>query len=555
MSNPFLTAFNNNNSNTNNNNSSSNNNPFNVLNINTNSNNNNNSNNIFSVLNNNSNNNNNNPFTSLNKNNNITNNNANNNNVFSALGKDNNNTNNIINNSNNSPFTVVNNNNNTTNNNNNNTNTNSNNNQNLFSNFLSQNNNNNNSNNNNGNNNNNNNIFSGNGSTVSFGINNSQNQNNSNTNNDQNKNIFNQSSNNNIKNNNISSSNNNRNNNQKKEPNNIFYTQSNNIINGEKNKSKKQDDKNDPIGNFLGEKKDLISAKKEYEEYEKKNILYKTCSEIVNEFRNTLNSQKEDFKKCSSNTRMVENILSEIIKNTSYNSKQCIQLEKNYDKLNSEFSSQIEKYYTLEKNIMINDEKISQPLQLKLEGRNNISAINNFNGINNNSKNIVSINNINVNEKLKQNFLFFSELQKTIDSVNKLDNNLILISKNLNKDNSFPKQVNNKNLQKSNDEGVWIERAGAKLYIKQKDIDNIMCDCYNSICDINNMQNEFDNKYEILKKTLTNVMNKKSENRNGNFLNNLNNFENNDGFRRNENFNNLINSNNNSMINGNVYYK
>ena len=59
--------------------------------------------------------------------------------------------------------------------------------------------------------------------------------------------------------------------------------------------------------------------------------------------------------------------------------------------------------------------------------------------------------------------------------------------------------------EKLNDDknGFWIEKADdKKIFVNQKEMNSILSECYVGLISLKNMQETFDSKYELIKKTL-----------------------------------------------------
>ena len=180
----------------------------------------------------------------------------------------------------------------------------------------------------------------------------------------------------------------------------------------------------------------------------------------------------------------------------------------------------------------------------------------------NNRKNNININFNSLNRtNFDENFSCYKDVKETCEKVKKIDNDLMLISNSIIKNEN---NIINKNKEmyeiyqeknKYNDEyyfnnkiknefsGVWLERNSEnKIYMDQNIMNNLLSDCYNGLNNLKYAQDEFEFKYDKLKNKLINKINEnnnisvKSRDK----YNNISNIN---------NFNNInINSNNNNIM-------
>jgi hypothetical protein len=156
----------------------------------------------------------------------------------------------------------------------------------------------------------------------------------------------------------------------------------------------------------------------------------------------------------------------------------------------------------------------------------------------NNYNNISTIKSKSFEEKNK----FYTDLIETSEKVKKIDNNINTIWNSLNKNeenkNDFfltdyenERQKENDNIKRNNNkifridnnliindnlDGIIIERneldKKKKIYVEQKDINNIFTECYNGLYGLKCMQDEFDIKYERLKNSLIKKIDESNDN-------------------------------------------
>ena len=232
------------------------------------------------------------------------------------------------------------------------------------------------------------------------------------------------------------------------------------------------------------EKEELFrfSECSELKEYEKSSMLNKTNIEIIEELKSMLFSQKEKYNKCAKNTRIIENKINNMIKERKEASKS-----------------------------MENNEKKSLEL---------FERINNLNKQSQNLENEISQRNNNINDALKQfknyamnnisilfdqsNFEKFNYIDDMIDASKKcsiIENNITYTKDNL--DNKRKKIASYNSRDKADNNGIWIERDSKEIFITQYEMSSLLNECYEQLTNLNQMQDSFNSKYELLKQTLT----------------------------------------------------
>jgi hypothetical protein len=365
---------------------------------------------------------------------------------------------------------------------------------------------------------------------------------------------------------------------EKKESSNIFLAQSNNILkklnnnvnankdenninNIDESKNKieniaKNDEENQKasefINNLLAEDK-FVYTEKEQINFEKAQLSYKLNEEIVNELKSMLYSQKEKFKKCVENTRLLEERYHQLTKINEKKARDSMDNLIKYEKIISELNLLSENSNSLKQILSIKTDIMGDALEY-LKKNNNYNTKNTF------------AQTVDIDDSSS----LYSELKNTSGKLRKIDNDLKVITNTMHKNekniidrsyNIYDKNnINNIiiNGQGINDDtaGVWIERENIrdKIYIEQKDMDNLFNDCYNGLNNFRSEQEEFDMKYDLLKSKLIDKINQ-NNNKNTNLRNN------NDNSKYNiiNNINNNINNNNiniipnNIMINNNAF--
>jgi hypothetical protein len=347
---------------------------------------------------------------------------------------------------------------------------------------------------------------------------------------------------------------------EKKEQRNIFLDQSNNILNkmnndintnknNEKNKinlnnkeesranfllddvsqiinnsEKKEDKKIDEFIKNLFEEDNLVCSDKQMKEYQKNKLSTQTGEEILNDLKSALYSQKEQFLYYTKYTRMIEEKFYEICKKSKEVSENGLQIKNKINTLSSKENQISENTKLLEENIFKKNKNISEALDYLLKNSN---ANNNIDYLR--------------REDFENHISFFNELKETSNKVRNIEDDLNIISNNMDKsaqnlndkekifyDNyTNRKNVSNNELYSFNDntdEGVWIERNNIenKVYVTQKEMNEIFNDCYSGLNSLIGEQDEIDKKCDKLKRKLLEKINKKNKNL-GNYSQNINN--------------------------------
>lgn len=319
-----------------------------------------------------------------------------------------------------------------------------------------------------------------------------------------------------------------------------------NILNP--NPEKKEKSKvNEFINSLLAEDK-LIFPEKEKKEYEKNQLSFKLNEEICEEFKDMLYNQKEKFEKFSSNARIIDKKFLSLINKMKNNASESLNNEIRFRNLFEKIKSTEKTVSNLKSNMNQKDKAISKGLDFL---KKNLFINNNYN---NNSLTLVKNNNL--EEKIK----FFDDLNETADKIRSIDNNLNIIWNALNKNEKNSNEINfidtdkeyenknkikninfilnnninkllleNNNFEKNNIilnndiDGVFLERDNIDnidnknsnkqiLYIEQEDINNLFTECYDGLYCQKCIQDEFDNKYNILKNKLIDKINQSNNN-------------------------------------------
>ena len=238
-----------------------------------------------------------------------------------------------------------------------------------------------------------------------------------------------------------------------------------------------------------------LSNAKELEEFEKNQMLYKTNSEILDEFKRMLFNQKAKYKQCGQNTRKFEQKLMGLIEITQTNAIIAKQNEKKGQKI-------IEKINTID--------YLSKNLE---------NIITNFNDrLNENlipfRDNIMNCDKYLLNENNSEKFKFYENVDQIADKCYLIENAVNEAEQNFFKKE---KEIGDKNKNDNND-GILIEKNNKKIFINQNEMNNLFSECYDGLANLKNMQDNIDKQYELLKAKLI-----KSNKNNYNINYNMNN--------------------------------
>ena len=280
------------------------------------------------------------------------------------------------------------------------------------------------------------------------------------------------------------------------------------------------------INNLLSEDK-IIFSEKEKEEYEKNQLSFKKNEEILDEFKNMLDNHKEKYTKSVSNMRLFDKKFINLINNIKINAAESLNNEMKYKKLMEKIKITETKFTNLKINMTNKDKTITDALDYLKKKMNNYN-------------NLTTIKTQNFEENNK----FYKDLNETSEKIKKIDNNINIIWNSLNRkeenknelfdisdekqrenyinninniDNYKLHRINNNIILNNKMDGIILERNELdkikKIYVEQKDLNNIFTECYDGLYGLKSIQDEFDIKYERLKNSLI----KKIDERNVNF--------------------------------------
>ena len=335
---------------------------------------------------------------------------------------------------------------------------------------------------------------------------------------------------------------------EKKEELNVFLAQSNQILN-KSNNNKEQNQNNNQIKNSIqpqisknnnnnnniniikpildkngnSKAKDfinnlfvddtLIFSENERKDFEKNQLSYKLNEDIVDEFKTMLFNQKERFEKFVHNERIYEQRYTNLVNNINKNSNELLNNGIKMKKLSEKIKSVESKYTDLNLKMTNRDKAVTRAINYIEKNLNNGNSLSIMK-----SKNFV------------EKYGFYKEMGETSDKIESINKNLNTSWNSICKIEDNKKVTDfiyNEELEKRkirmnnfNMDSIVIERneldIKKKIYVEQNDIDNIFNECYEGLYSLKRMQDEIDNKYNLLKNKLI-----------------IKNYENNDNIKRN----------------------
>lgn len=321
----------------------------------------------------------------------------------------------------------------------------------------------------------------------------------------------------------------------------LSRSQNNNNSEGNNLNINKENNRADEfINNLFAEEKSVL-ADNRFSGYQISQINSQLLEEIINDFKNSLFSQKEEFKESVKNTRISEENFIQTCNNAQKEVDFAVENQLRYNRLLSEFNSIHQDYNVLEKKMKLRNNNVSEALDY----------------LNKNSTNIDNNNNYIKRIDFEENNLFYKNLTETSQIMRKIDDDLSLIINSIEKSEQHvyeSEKMLYENNEKDNElysfsnnsKGVWIERNNnleGKIYVEQKEMNELYNDCYGGLTGLLAEQEDIDKRCEMLKNKLIEKIKKFNNNNNfGNNKDNINNINNNGNIN---NYNNILNSNNN----------
>lgn len=232
---------------------------------------------------------------------------------------------------------------------------------------------------------------------------------------------------------------------------------------------------------------------KELTDYEKNQLLHMTNGEIIEDLKNMLKNQQEKFKECTENSRKLESKNLELIKINNDNNKYCEINQRKGENLLSQLNSLNERYKTMQKAIEFIDNKMTGVLEPYKD-------------------NIMNSDNILFNQNNSEKFKFYEDFMKISKKCHTIENNLNEAENSLNKTEKEIGDISNRNNNNNGNIGVWVERLNnKKIFVSQNEMNSMLTECYDGLMNLKNMQDNIDNKYEILKKNILKGMGQNNE--------------------------------------------
>ena len=218
-----------------------------------------------------------------------------------------------------------------------------------------------------------------------------------------------------------------------------------------------------------------------------------TNGEIIEDLKNMLKNQQEKFKECTENSRKLESKNLELIKINNDNNKYCEINQRKGENLLSQLNSLNERYKTMQKAIEFIDNKMTGVLEPYKD-------------------NIMNSDNILFNQNNSEKFKFYEDFMKISKKCHTIENNLNEAENSLNKTEKEIGDISNRNNNNNGNIGVWVERLNnKKIFVSQNEMNSMLTECYDGLMNLKNMQDNIDNKYEILKKNILKGMGQNNE--------------------------------------------
>ena len=232
---------------------------------------------------------------------------------------------------------------------------------------------------------------------------------------------------------------------------------------------------------------------KELSDYEKNQLLHMTNGEIIEDLKNMLKNQQEKFKECTENSRKLESKSLELVKINNDNNKYCKINQIKGDNLLSQLNSLNERYKTMQKAIEFIDNKMTGVLEPYKD-------------------NIMNSDNILFSQNNSEKFKFYEDFMKISKKCNTIENNLNEAENSLNKTEKDIADISNRIKNNNGNLGVWVERLNnKKIFVSQNEMNSMLTECYDGLMNLKSMQDNIDNKYEILKKNILKGMGQNSD--------------------------------------------
>ena len=275
-------------------------------------------------------------------------------------------------------------------------------------------------------------------------------------------------------------------------PSNIANNVDNNAPKNDNNIINNNEDKEYQIINNIPEPFHFSDCK-ELTGYEKNQLLHMTNGEIIEDLKNMLKNQQEKFKECTENSRKLESKHQELIKINHDNNKYCQINQRKGDNLLSQLNSLNERYKTMQKAIEFIDNKMTGVLEPYKD-------------------NIMNSDNILFSQNNSEKFKFYEDFMKISKKCHTIENNLNEAENSLNKTEKEIADISNRINNNNGNLGIWVERPNnKKIFVSQNEMNSMLTECYDGLMNLKSMQDNIDNKYEILKKNILKGMGQNNE--------------------------------------------
>ena len=275
-------------------------------------------------------------------------------------------------------------------------------------------------------------------------------------------------------------------------PSNIANNVDNNAPKNDNNIINNNEDKEYQIINNIPEPFHFSDCK-ELTGYEKNQLLHMTNGEIIEDLKNMLKNQQEKFKECTENSRKLESKHQKLIKINHDNNKYCQINQRKGDNLLSQLNSLNERYKTMQKAIEFIDNKMTGVLEPYKD-------------------NIMNSDNILFSQNNSEKFKFYEDFMKISKKCHTIENNLNEAENSLNKTEKEIADISNRINNNNGNLGIWVERPNnKKIFVSQNEMNSMLTECYDGLMNLKSMQDNIDNKYEILKKNILKGMGQNSD--------------------------------------------
>ena len=243
----------------------------------------------------------------------------------------------------------------------------------------------------------------------------------------------------------------------------------------------------DSMDNFFEDDK-IMFPEAEKKNFEKRQLSYQTCGEVIDELRSMLFTQKEKYHKFTKYARIFESKFMDILNNILNNSHACLDTQIKSQNLNNKIKLTEAKVSKIKFEIIKADKIMSERLGLI---KNNFSFLK--------------------KKSFEDGCGFYEDLIDAYDKVRQINNNIKSswdsMTKNENDELSeILNKGNNSNGFNKEDEIVIerknVDNVNVKISISQKDLNHIFTDCYEGLYGLKTLQDEVNFKLDSIEKKL-----------------------------------------------------